>query len=89
MKTKDETIKVVKQWYSYIADLRVKHKLVVFMSDNAGEKKYKKVKEFFEFVGVHNTFGKIQGNQRFFQGISRGPFLLRYPRFGRLKRSLS
>ncbi len=49
MKTKDETIKVVKQWYSYIADLRVKHKLFdVFMSDNAGEKKYKKVKEFFK-----------------------------------------
>ncbi len=28
IKTKDETIKVVKQWYSYIADLRARHKLV-------------------------------------------------------------
>ncbi len=29
MKTKDEMIKVVKQWYSNIADLRAKPKLVV------------------------------------------------------------
>ena len=37
IKTKDETIKVVKQWYSYIADLHARHKLVVVMSDNACE----------------------------------------------------
>jgi hypothetical protein len=35
MKTKDETIDIVKQWYNDIA----KHKLVVFTSDNAGENK--------------------------------------------------
>ncbi len=35
-KTKAETIKVVKQWYSYIAYLCARHKLVVVMLDNAG-----------------------------------------------------
>ena len=37
MKTKDKKLKVVKQWYSDIADLRAKHKLVIVMRDNAGE----------------------------------------------------
>ncbi len=44
IKTKDETIKVVKLWYSYIADLRARHKLVVVMSDNAGENNLKRSK---------------------------------------------
>jgi hypothetical protein len=39
IKNKDETIKVVKQWYSDVADLSARHKLVVVMCDNAGEKK--------------------------------------------------
>ena len=56
MKTKDEMISVVKRWYSDIADLRAKHKLVVFVRDNAGENKSKDIKEFFESVGVRNHF---------------------------------
>ncbi len=48
MKTKDKTIKVVKQWYSDIAHLRAKHKLVVFVRDNAGENKSRDIKDFFE-----------------------------------------
>jgi hypothetical protein len=53
IKTKDETIKVVKQWYSDIADLRARHKLarVVVMRDNAGENKSQEIQEFFESVG--------------------------------------
>ena len=53
MKTKDEMINVVKQWYSDIADLRAKHKLVI---DYAGENKSTEIKEFFESVGVKNYF---------------------------------
>ena len=56
MKTKDEMIKVVKQWYSDIADLRAKHKLVIVMLDNAGENKSTEIKEFFASVGVKNYF---------------------------------
>jgi hypothetical protein len=56
MKTKDEMIKVVKQWYSDIANLLAKHKLVVFVRDNAGEHKSRDIKEFFESVGVRNHF---------------------------------
>ncbi len=33
IKTKDETIKVVKQWNSYIADLRARQKLMVVMRE--------------------------------------------------------
>jgi hypothetical protein len=56
MKTIDKMIKVVKQWYSYIADLLAKHKLVVFVRDNAGKNKSKDIKDFFESVGVRNHF---------------------------------
>ncbi len=52
IKTKDETIKVVKQWYSDIAYLRARHKLVVVMRDNTGEYKSQEIQEFFESVGV-------------------------------------
>ncbi len=37
MKTKDKTIKVVKQWYSNNANLLANIKLVEFMCDSAGE----------------------------------------------------
>ncbi len=46
-RTNDQTIKVVKQWYSDIADLRARHKLVVFIRDNAGENESQEIKEFF------------------------------------------
>ena len=49
MKTKDQMINVVKRWYSYIADfkLRTKHRLVVVVRNNAGENKSLEVKELF------------------------------------------
>ncbi len=56
IKTKDETIKVVKQWYSYITDLCARHKLMVVMRDKAGESKSQEIQEFFESVGVRNHF---------------------------------
>jgi hypothetical protein len=56
IKTKGETIKVMKKWYSYIADLRARHKLVVVMLNNAGENKSQEIQEFFESVGVQNHF---------------------------------
>ena len=43
-------LKVVKQWYSDIADLRAKHKLFIVMRDNAGENKSTDIREFFESV---------------------------------------
>ncbi len=52
VKTKNETIKVVKQWYSNIFDLRARHKLVVFMCYNTGKNKSQEIKEFFKSVGV-------------------------------------
>ena len=34
MKTKDDMLKVIKKWYSDIADICEKHDLVVVMRDN-------------------------------------------------------
>ncbi len=45
-------LKVVKKWYSDIADIRLKHKLAVFMLDNAGENKSQDIIDFFESDGV-------------------------------------
>jgi hypothetical protein len=56
MKVKSDIVKVVKKWYSDIADLRQKHTLVVVMRDNAGENKSHELIEFFESVGVKNYF---------------------------------
>jgi len=53
---KSDMLKVVKKWYSDIADLWQKHKLVVVMRDNAGENKSQEIIEFFESVGVKNYF---------------------------------
>ncbi len=39
IKTKAGIIKVLRTWYSQIADLRTKHELVVSMRDNAFEYK--------------------------------------------------
>jgi hypothetical protein len=43
-------LKVVKKWYSDIADLRQKHKLIIVMRDNAGENKSQEIIDFFESV---------------------------------------
>jgi hypothetical protein len=56
MKLKSDMLKVVKKWFSDIADLRQKHKLVVVMRDNAGENKSQEIIDFFEFVRVKNYF---------------------------------
>ena len=56
MKVKSDMLKVVKKWYSDIADLRQKHKLVVVMRDNAGENKSHEIIEYFESIGVKNYF---------------------------------
>ena len=56
MKLKSDMLKVVKKWYSDIADLRLKHKVVVVMRDNAGENKSQELIDFFESVGVKNYF---------------------------------
>ena len=37
LRTKDDAIKALRKWYSDIADLRTKHKLVVLMRGNASQ----------------------------------------------------
>jgi hypothetical protein len=49
-------LKIVKRWFSDIADLRPKHKLVVVMRNNAGENKSQESINFFESVGLKNYF---------------------------------
>ena len=56
MKTKDDMLKVFKKWYSDIADLRQKHKLVVIVRDNAGENKSHEIIDFIESKGLTNHF---------------------------------
>ncbi len=48
MKTKDDMLKVIKKWYSDIADIREKHDLVVVRRDNAGENKSQEIMEFIQ-----------------------------------------
>ncbi len=54
MKLKSDMLKIVKEWYSNIAILRQKHKLLVVMRDNAGENKSQEVFDFFVSIGVEN-----------------------------------
>ncbi len=56
MKTKDDMLKVIKKWYSDIADIRQKHDLVVVMRDNAGENKSHEIMEFIQSTGARNHF---------------------------------
>ncbi len=56
MKRKSEMLKVVKKWYSDIAVLRQKNKLLVAMRDNAGENKSQEIVEFFESMGIKNYY---------------------------------
>ena len=56
MKLKSEMLKVVKKWYSDIAVLRQKHKLLVVMRDNAGEIKQQEIVDFFESMGIKNYY---------------------------------
>ena len=52
MKTKDDALKEVKRWYSDIADLRAKNKLVVLMRDNAGEYKSEEIMQVLDSKGI-------------------------------------
>ena len=63
MKTKDDALNVVKRWYSDIADLRAKHKLVVLMRDNAGEYKSDVIMRFLD--------SNFKRNQKSFQYTKR------------------
>jgi hypothetical protein len=56
MKLKTDMLKIVKKWYSDIAILRQKHKLLVVMRDNADENKSQEVVDFFESMGVKNYY---------------------------------
>jgi hypothetical protein len=56
MKTKDYMLKVIKKWYSDIADIREKHDLVVVMRDHAGENKSQEIMEFIQSRGARNHF---------------------------------
>jgi hypothetical protein len=56
MKVKSDMLKVVKMWYSDIADLRQKHKLVIFVRDNAGKNKLQEITEFFVSLSVKTYF---------------------------------
>jgi hypothetical protein len=49
LKTKDELIDAVKQWYAEIADLREKYQLlvVIMMRNFAGENMSHEIQEFF------------------------------------------
>ncbi len=56
LKIKDEALNVVKRWYTNIADLRAKHKLVSFMRDNACEYKSEEIMKFLNLKGVRIHF---------------------------------
>ncbi len=51
-----EMLKVVKKWYSDIAVLRQKHKLLVVMRDNGGENESQEIVDFFESMGINNYY---------------------------------
>jgi hypothetical protein len=56
LKTKDELINVVKQWYAEIADLREKYQLRVDMRDFAGENMSQEIQQNFTEKGVKSFF---------------------------------
>jgi hypothetical protein len=60
MKTNDHAIKALRTWYSDIADLLTKHKLVVLMRDNASKYKSDEMIRFLESKGSHLSTPKDQ-----------------------------
>ena len=67
------TLKVVKKWYSDIADLRQKHKLIIVMRDNAGENKSQEIIDFFESVRMKNYFSTQRHNVHMSNGRMDSP----------------
>ncbi len=49
MKLKSDMLKIVQKWYSNIAILRQKHKLLVVMRDNTGEDKPQEVVDLSQY----------------------------------------
>ncbi len=66
MKTKDDILKVIRKWYSDIADIRqnLKHDLVVVMRDNARENKLHEILEFIQSTGAQNHSDHPMSNCR-------------------------
>ncbi len=56
MKTKNDAIHMVKRWYSDIADLRVKQKMVVSMRDNVAEQKSGENMQFLDSEEIRSHF---------------------------------
>ena len=56
LKTKDDAIKALMTWYSDIADLRTKYKLVVLIRDNASEYESEEMMQFLESKGIRRHF---------------------------------
>ena len=48
MKTKDDAIRVLRNWYGDIADLQAKYKLAVLMRVNASEYKFEEIMLFLD-----------------------------------------
>ncbi len=57
MKTKDEMINVVKQWYSYLADLSQKYQVVGFMR-KCRRNQSKEIAEFLNSHGIRSHFSE-------------------------------
>ncbi len=56
LKTKDETLAVVKRWFAEIANLREKYPLLMVVRDNSWENKSKDLCDFFTDHGVKNYY---------------------------------
>ncbi len=56
MKNRSDQPKIVKKYYSYIADHLQRHTLVVELLDNAGENESQEILDFLESAGVKNYF---------------------------------
>ncbi len=57
MKTRDETMSMVKRWMTEIADVRKDHPVLMKVGDNAGENTSKELNDYFTECGVKNYFG--------------------------------
>jgi hypothetical protein len=60
LKSKNGVIKALREWYSDIADLRTKHKLVVLMLDHASEYKSEEMMQFLESRGISSHFSTLK-----------------------------
>ena len=67
LKSKDDAIKALRKWYSDIADLRTKHKLVVLMRDNSSEYKSEERMQFLKSRGIRSHFSTPKEQWRMVQ----------------------